>query len=660
MRYWPILLAALFAVPAPTPAAPATPPKIHALFVGIDKYLYSRATVPTADFSDLKGAVGDVGRIKAALHTAYALDLDQPVAGQCVSQNKVSITLIDTCATRDAILGSLQRQIDASAAGDTLIFYYAGHGSQIADDQVFDQASGMNDTILPSDARKPGAESDADILDRELRGYIDEANARGVNVVTIFDSCDSGTGARAGAIDNDPGEDRAAPPLVAHKLNRPAPPISRGPGGGYRVHLAASADGSVAREVAITTDGQRAGVFTTALSQTLTAMPAATFADIMAEVILRVSENGRPGQIPQIEGEVNATMGGGRAATALFDASPVGSGGVRLAAGALSGITTGSIFAFFASASDALANGKPLATGTVGDVDAVGATITLDPRAGGALPARLVARELNHVFGTAALLVRNSGGKPEDMAIVARALAALPFVRVAEPATFAVNVVWYNDSNAYLSAIDDTIVARLGSAHDPAFAKNLHDALQKVMRAQAILALRTGAGGGTAPGFCIANDLDYDARRCPQTPAGNPFLLMPGAKAKLAVTNTAEVPRHIYVYAIDDTYEVNLLLPSGGGKDPPLLPAMSVSAVVQPDRPGRYRFVTIATAEDAPIASAGALEQTGARDPGACRSTLERLICEAASGTRDPGVSRVGAWTATVTDVVVSWGKRGR
>ena len=659
MRYWPILLALLATTPAPTPAAPATPPKIRALFVGIDKYLYSRTTVESAGFGDLKGAVGDVGRIKAALRTAYTLDLDQPLAGKCTSQNKVSITLTDTCATRDAILTSLQRQIDASAAGDTLIFYYAGHGSQIADDQVFDQASGMNDTILPTDARKPGAESDADILDRELRGYADEATAKGVNIVSIFDSCDSGTGMRGGPINNDPGESRAARPLVAHNLKRPAPPISRGPGGGYRVHLAASADGSVAREVATTADGQRAGVFTTALSQTLIAMPAATFADIMAEVTLRVSEGGRPGQVPQIEGEVTATMGGGRNTTPLFDASPT-SDDATLAAGELSGVTTGSTFAFFASASDALANGKPLATGTITAVDAARATAKLDPRAPGTLPARLVARETNHAFGAATLLIRNGARRPEDKAIIANVLASLPFVRVAEPATLAVDPIWFRDNNAYLTTIDGTMVSELGPLGDPAFAKKLHDALQKVMRAQAILALRTRGGGGASPGFCIANDMDYDARRCPQTPTGKPFVLMPGAQAKLAVTNTADVPQHIYVYAIDDAFEVNLLLPSGGGKDPPLLPAMSVSVVVQPDRSGRYRFVTIATAEDAPIASARALEQTGTRDPGACRSTLERLICEAASGTRDPGVSRVGAWVATVTDVTVSEGKRAR
>jgi hypothetical protein len=32
---------------------------------------------------------------------------------------------------------------------------------------------------------------------------------------------------------------------------------------------------------------------------------------------------------------------------------------------------------------------------------------------------------------------------------------------------------------------------------------------------------------------------------------------------------------------------------------------------------------------------------------------LERLLCAASAGTRDPSVPRVGAWTATVTEVNV-------
>lgn len=643
-------LSALLLVPSPARAG-----TVHALFVGIDKYQYSRTNVPSADFGDLAGAVGDVGRIKAAFATAYGLKLDRPANGQCSSKNATSITLTNLCATRAAILGSLQAQIDAAKAGDTVLFYYAGHGSQIADDQKFDQASGDNDTILPADARKPGAESDNDILDREMKGFIDEANAKGVNVVTIYDSCDSGTGTRAGPFDDDPGEDRAAPILVVKSIQRPPPPLMRGPGGGYRVHLAASADGSVAREVALSADGGRAGVFTSALAKTLVAMPGATFADIMAEVSLLVAEGGRAGQVPQIEGEVNATFGGKRAAAPLFDAASAADG-VALAAGELSGVTTGSTYALFARASDALATtATPLAIATVGTVGPTSAQLRLDGAPAKPLPGRLVARERNHAFGTTTLAVRIGARDEPDLTRVQQALAKLPFVKISDQATLAIDVMLDEDSTTYLGTVGGSPIANLGPVSAANFADRTEAALRKVLRAQGLLALRTAAGASEAlPGFCIANDLDYDARRCPQPGPGKPFSLAPGAQAKVGVVNRAEGPRYLYVYAIDETYEVNLLIPSGSGKDPPLAPNFSVSALVKPDGPGRYWFVTIAS--DTPIASAQALEQTGARDPGACRTALERLVCEAASGSRDPTVPRVGAWTATVTEVVVRRG----
>ena len=176
LRDW--LAAILILVAIPAQAAPT----IRGLFVGIDKYRYSRDHVANADFNDLKGAVADAIAIKRALGIAYGLNLDQPVAGKCQSSNATSITLTDDCATRAAILGAFAKQIKVAAAGDTILFYFAGHGSQLADDDVFDQVSGYNSTLLPTDARQPDAERATEILDREIRALIDIASAaiRGV------------------------------------------------------------------------------------------------------------------------------------------------------------------------------------------------------------------------------------------------------------------------------------------------------------------------------------------------------------------------------------------------------------------------------------------------------------------------------------------------
>ena len=52
-----------------------------------------------------------------------------------------------------------------------------------------------------------------DILDNELRILIDSARARGINVVTIFDSCNSGTATRDPTFDSGMIRNRGAPAL---------------------------------------------------------------------------------------------------------------------------------------------------------------------------------------------------------------------------------------------------------------------------------------------------------------------------------------------------------------------------------------------------------------------------------------------------------------
>lgn len=632
-------IALLMLAAAPAPAAA----EIRAVFVGIDSYLYSRTHVESADFKDLRGAVNDSGRIKDALRTAYALDLDKPSAGKCRSANPVSITLTNECATRAAILEALDAQIKASKPGDTLLFYFAGHGSRFIDDQVLDQASGYNATILPADARKPGATVPTDIMDREIGEILDQATAASINVVTIFDSCNSGTATRSGLVD---GESRKAPPLRV----RQAQPVTRskkaGHGGGYRVHLAAAADDEEAHETG--PGAVRAGIFTTALAKTLVAMPDASFADIAAEVRLKVDEVGHPAQNPQAEGNLQASLLGGGRRVPLFEATP-GNGQVLLASGQITGITAGSTFALFASTTEALKDGaRPLAMARVVKVEAARATLALEAGNAGALPSRLVARETAHAFGEQTVLVRNAVQSPRDRTMVAAAIAeASPVARQGEPAQLAITK---GDGEYELLAGDGTKIAGLGSPTDPGFAERLKQALQEVARAQALIALRTDPSKAEVS-FCIASS-EYDVSgECPRwaTPAGP--VLKANDRVRLSVVNEASVPRYIYVFAVDEEYDVTLLLPPNGGRDPPVPAGQPLKRDIPKILKGQYKFVTIST--DAPI-NAAALEQQrqGTRNPAGCVSPLERLLCDAATGSRDPSIPRVGNWSAIVSPAI--------
>ncbi|MGH6785503.1 MAG: caspase family protein, partial [Novosphingobium sp.] len=189
-------------------ATPTAAQTTRALIVGIDTYQYSTTTTRGAQFTDLRGAVADAVTFKNLLRTVYRIDLDRTAQGQCpTAPHPLSTTLYNHCATRAAILAALDDLVARSAPGDTLVFYFSGHGSLYVD-RRFDQASGYNGTILSYDARRPGAESEGEIFDIELKAKKTAAVAKGIYWVTVFDSCNSGTATRDGAL----GQARSAPP----------------------------------------------------------------------------------------------------------------------------------------------------------------------------------------------------------------------------------------------------------------------------------------------------------------------------------------------------------------------------------------------------------------------------------------------------------------
>ena len=129
-------------------------------------------------------------------------------------------------------------------------------------------------------------------------------------------------------------------------------------------------------------------------------------------------------------------------------------------------------------------------------------------------------------------------------------------------------------------------------------------------------------------------------------------ILKIGKKAKLIVTNKAATPRYLYVYAIDDSYEVNLAIPERRGIDTRLDEGKAIAVEGSPTSKGRLTFLTLSTTE--PI-KADVLEQSGiaARGTNCNVSALARALCAAQRGERDAEGSRVGDWSATVVTAIV-------
>jgi hypothetical protein len=632
---------ALFALAllAPAPAEAA----VRALFVGVNQYQFSKVHNPQAEFSDLNGTVNDVVHIKAALRDAYRLDLDMPGSG-CASRNAVSTTLTDACATGAAIWRELDARIAESAPGDTVLFYFAGHGALIRDDRVFDQASGNNTTILPTDAREPDALDLIEILDRDIGKRIDEANARGINVVTIFDSCYS-----EGAARGDPGEGqtRDAPPMALGKLQlKPIPALPpsgfAGRGGGYRVHLAAARENEKSREIA--TDGQTAGVFTTQLAATLRDMPGATFDDILVETRRKIEQLGQGPQSPRGSGALTARLGSAAADIKLIPAASV-VGAVTLQAGRLSGITAGSRFALYPNSTAAVGEANPLTGATVTSVADNSAVLSLDAGAA-VLPPRIVARETQHAFGTRALLIRNLAA-PADRGAVSAAIKSGRVASEGEPAQLIVKPLG-DDLHLWTAGGQD--IANLGKANAAGFTATLTEQTGMVSRVNDLIGLRTDPGKAGLS-FCISNDMTYDKNSCPPIPAGQRRRLIVGEDSRLVVGNSLG-SRYLYVLGIDEKFGVTALLPEPGNDGKVTRDALVRAGELRPTSTGAYRFVTIGSDEKIDVSI---LEQsgTGARSGDACVSPLQRVLCAAMQGRRDADAPQVGGWTAIVTDVDV-------
>jgi uncharacterized caspase-like protein len=94
--------------------------------------------------------------------------------------------LTDGGATRKAVCEALKALVASSAAGDALVFQYAGHGT-LVDDLDGDERGGRDSALCPVDF--PAGDF---IIDDDLRGIFG-ALPDGVGLTCFFDCCHSGT-----------------------------------------------------------------------------------------------------------------------------------------------------------------------------------------------------------------------------------------------------------------------------------------------------------------------------------------------------------------------------------------------------------------------------------------------------------------------------------
>lgn len=147
--------------------------ELRGLVIGIDKYPL------LGERNQLAGAVNDAHDIASALKAQGASDV---------------IVLVDEEATKAAIERSWFDLVERGQPGDTLVFSYAGHGSQEPEPPGRnEEEDGLNENFLLGGFSPKAPHNAERIIDDEMFVWLKAADDKGLRVVFIADSCHSGT-----------------------------------------------------------------------------------------------------------------------------------------------------------------------------------------------------------------------------------------------------------------------------------------------------------------------------------------------------------------------------------------------------------------------------------------------------------------------------------
>ncbi len=167
-------------------ATSGKPAKLYALIVGIDDYRADIILEEGVRFPKLSGCVKDAAKIENYLKTETAFE--------------DHIKFIKNAnASKEAVTGEFTAHLGKAGKGDTVLFYYSGHGAQEwADEEVWTTES---DGRLECIACYYDEQTKDNFLlsDKELRFLIKKVSDTGAHVVMLFDCCHSGDNTRNGS-----------------------------------------------------------------------------------------------------------------------------------------------------------------------------------------------------------------------------------------------------------------------------------------------------------------------------------------------------------------------------------------------------------------------------------------------------------------------------
>jgi hypothetical protein len=360
-------------------------PPMFVLQVGIGKYVNA---------PPLSGSVNDVVEMRKVLEgERYKVPPENIV------------TLTDAEGTKQAIFEKYKTHLIAKAReyfektrrkDAVVMFQFSGHGSQVPDADGDEKDDGKDETLVTYDSRDKTGEN-RDITDDEIYALTSELRRWSDNIVYIFDSCHSGSGTRDSQDVRRVPERKTIPVQVAGVGSttrsggtKPADDESSvlPPGDDYIVITAAKSGELASQKNCFEEcgDARRPVVFGNLtfylIDELKNARNDTSYRELMENVTRRVVAE-KPTQTPQLEGDKSRFVFGSLANTEdnfirIVEAEakkPNGSQTVKIDAGAMQGVTVGTIVYFYDKTITRFDGAEKIASGTVQSVTPAESTV---------------------------------------------------------------------------------------------------------------------------------------------------------------------------------------------------------------------------------------------------------------------------------------------
>ena len=664
-------------------AGPETEPRRHALLVGCGYY------ENLEEEWWLEGPVNDVALLRELL-TGPGFEFDPEsvvaLAGWPAEEARRP--------TRANIVRELRRLATTVGAGDSVVVFLAGHGSQQpADaDPADPEPDGLDEIFLPADVGEWDGELgrvENAISDDEIGELLAAAQDRGAFVWLIVDTCHSGTMMRGAPSSSQRLRRIPAGRLVPAEALRQASRVrTRGGVGptpspfleparhrGRLVATYASQPGEVTPEMPLPENGRFHGLFSYNLARVLReAASVLTYRELVERIAGRYRSLGHFYPTPFVEGEALDREILGLAEwpdrPRLLLGPALEGGGFRLHAGDLHGLRPGSVLEVYPPAGAADADTK---IGHVRITRLGAASSVIEPVAWDGVEApgaeRLVEGSrcavvwidfgelrtrvaLQSQIGDGTVVTYPAGAGPPDLeralsSLGAEAAALVERVAEAEAADWLVRTRggqvllvpaagWAGDG--------ESVPPRFAlAAGDPAaLAAELRQALVRIARARHLLRLADEGGGAADPELHVAVEIEIveggDGRPVAFGPQGR--RLRPGDEVRFTVANRGAVAADVTLLHVDSSYGIQSIFPPRrGSRDNRVPPGRSLVAArgrINDDTVGPEQLVAIAVRSGDRRVDLSSLEQPGLT-PAATRgggepSPLELLLDRALNG----------------------------